>query len=119
MSYHGNSDSVSDPLASSGEARTSASSHYGQCNNGVSVALLLVTALGIGIMLYTLFTKVTMGRKRKRSNENQELFPFFTPIKGLVVDGTCIQKDTRKFNCSFMVAENIFNRQDIRQSVFK
>ena len=43
------------------------SSGYG-CDNGISLGLLLTAALGIAVMFYTLFTKISMigGRRRKR-----------------------------------------------------
>ena len=57
---------------------TSASNTYGSfgghgssydCDNGISIGLLLTALLGIGVMFFTLFTKITMltGRRKKRS----------------------------------------------------
>jgi hypothetical protein len=45
------------------------SGHHKQCDNGIPLALLLTTLLGIGALFYTLYTKVTMapGRKRRSS----------------------------------------------------
>ena len=46
------------------EARSSS-----YCDEGVGLGILLMTALGVGIMFFTLYTKVTMamtGRKKRR-----------------------------------------------------
>lgn len=64
-------------------------SHYGsyaggynphdKCDNGISIGLLLTTLLGIGVMFFTLFTKITMAvmRRKKRSLEhNAETDPL-------------------------------------------
>ena len=56
----------SDLKVASSEAR---SDHY--CDQGVGLGILLLTALGVGIMFFTLYTKVTMAmtrRKRKSSD---------------------------------------------------
>jgi hypothetical protein len=51
------------------------SSGYGDyCDNGISIGLLLTALLGIGVMFFTLFTKITMltGRRRRAASEDQE-----------------------------------------------
>jgi hypothetical protein len=49
------------------------SSGYEKCDNGISIGLLLTAALGIAVMFYTLYTKITMaGRRRKRRSEELE-----------------------------------------------
>lgn len=44
------------------------------CDNGISIGLLLTAALGIAVMFYTLYTKITMagGRRRKKRSEVEE-----------------------------------------------
>jgi hypothetical protein len=39
------------------------------CDNGISIALLLTALLGIAVMFYVLYTKITKGRRRRRSTE--------------------------------------------------
>ena len=43
------------------------------CDNGIPLALLLTTLLGIGVLFFILFTKITMatGRRRKRSEMSE------------------------------------------------
>ena len=52
---------------------TRASYDYGHteygCDSGISIAVIAVTLLGIGALGYILYTKITMGRRRKRSLE--------------------------------------------------
>ena len=50
------------------------SSGYDDCDNGISIGLLLTAALGIAVMFYTLYTKITMagGRRRKKRSEVEE-----------------------------------------------
>ena len=45
------------------------------CDNGISIGLLLTAALGIAVMFYTLYTKITMagGRRRKKRSEAEQL----------------------------------------------
>ena len=73
--------------------KAAASGGYGSysgdyCDNGISIGLLLTAALGIAVMFYTLYTKITMAggrRRRKRANEPQELLDDaeeqFNPFK--------------------------------------
>ena len=42
------------------------SSGYDDCDNGISVGLLLTAVLGIGVMFFTLFTKIQMITRRKK-----------------------------------------------------
>ena len=44
------------------------------CDNGISIGLLLTAALGIAVMFYTLYTKITMagGRRRRKRDEQEE-----------------------------------------------
>ncbi|XP_040571075.1 uncharacterized protein [Lepeophtheirus salmonis] len=55
---------------------------HSECETGVSIGLLLTAALGIGVMLFTLFTKITMGRRRRRReiDEYTDMIPDFLPI---------------------------------------
>ena len=50
---------------------TRASYDYGHteygCDSGISIAVIAVTLLGIGALGYILYTKITMGRCRKRT----------------------------------------------------
>jgi hypothetical protein len=39
------------------------------CDNGISIALLLTALLGIAVMFYVLYTKITKGRRRRRATE--------------------------------------------------
>ena len=50
------------------------SSGYDDCDNGISIGLLLTAALGIAVMFYTLYTKITMagGRRRKKRSEVED-----------------------------------------------
>ena len=60
--------------------KAAASGGYGSysgddyCDNGISIGLLLTAALGIAVMFYTLYTKITMagGRRRKKRSEVEE-----------------------------------------------
>lgn len=45
--------------------------HYDKCDNGISIGLLLTALLGIGVMFFTLFTKITMISRRRRSLREQ------------------------------------------------
>ena len=47
------------------------SSGYG-CDNGISLGLLLTAALGIAVMFYTLYTKITMAGRRRRKRSLRE-----------------------------------------------
>ena len=64
------SDGNSDLKVTSREAR---SDHY--CDQGVGLGILLLTALGVGIMFFTLYTKVTMAMtaRKKKSSEGDIL----------------------------------------------
>ena len=48
------------------------------CDNGISIGLLLTAALGIAVMFYTLYTKITMagGRRRRKRDQNEEIESF-------------------------------------------
>ena len=46
------------------------SSKYDECDNGISLGLLTTALLGIGVMFFTLFTKITMGRKKRSLSED-------------------------------------------------
>lgn len=69
------SKSIKKPASSSSDMLGSFSSLFGsysggyhdKCDNGISLGLLLTTLLGIGVMFFALFTKITMGRRKKRS----------------------------------------------------
>lgn len=49
------------------------------CDNGISIGLLLTAALGIAVMFYTLYTKITMagGRRRRRKRDEDEEIESF------------------------------------------
>lgn len=62
--------------------KAAASGGYGSysgddyCDNGISIGLLLTAALGIAVMFYTLYTKITMAggrRRRKKRNEVENI----------------------------------------------
>ncbi|XP_059097350.1 uncharacterized protein LOC131891730 isoform X3 [Tigriopus californicus] len=69
------SKAIKKPVSSSSDMLGSFSSLFGsysggyhdKCDNGISLGLLLTTLLGIGVMFFALFTKITMGRRKKRS----------------------------------------------------
>ena len=48
------------------------------CDNGISIGLLLTAALGIAVMFYTLYTKITMagGRRRRKRDEEEDIDTF-------------------------------------------
>ena len=53
--------------------REARSDHY--CDQGVGLGILLLTALGVGIMFFTLYTKVTMAMtRRKRKSPEGDVF---------------------------------------------
>ena len=62
------------------QMKAAASGGYGSysgddyCDNGISIGLLLTAALGIAVMFYTLYTKITMagGRRRRKRSEVEE-----------------------------------------------
>lgn len=68
--------------------KSAASGGYGSysgddyCDNGISIGLLLTAALGIAVMFYTLYTKITMagGRRRKKRAELEEVEEEIDPI---------------------------------------
>jgi hypothetical protein len=43
------------------------------CDNGISIALLITALLGIAIMFYILYTKITKGRRRRRSTPELDI----------------------------------------------
>ena len=52
--------------------------HHKQCDNGISLAILLTTLAGIGTLFFILFTRITMftgRRRRKRSSSAAEYDP--------------------------------------------
>ena len=56
--------------------------HHKQCDNGISLAILLTTLAGISSVFFILFTRITMfngqaggGRRRKRSSSAGEPDP--------------------------------------------
>lgn len=72
--------------------KAAASGGYGSysgddyCDNGISIGLLLTAALGIAVMFYTLYTKITMAggrRRRKKSVESiiEDIEEEIDPIK--------------------------------------
>ena len=69
---------------SSSDPYGSYSSKYSDCDNGLSLGLLVTALMGIGVMFFTLFTKITMGRK-KRSMPEDPLTGLSDPI-GMVLD---------------------------------
>jgi len=52
---------------------------------GISLALLLTTFLGIGVLFFTLFTKITMGRKKRSVTEEvaEEMDPVSAVLDNL------------------------------------
>lgn len=43
------------------------------CDNGISIALLLTALLGIAVMFYVLYVKITKGRRRRRATEELDV----------------------------------------------
>ena len=60
-------------LSSQGTSAYGSYSHHGyhDCDNGISLGLLLTALLGIGVMFFTLFTKITMAGKRKKRDVDE------------------------------------------------
>jgi len=44
-----------------------------KCDDGVSIALLLLTLLGIGIGFFALLNQITMGRRRRRRSFDDDV----------------------------------------------
>ncbi len=63
--------------------------HHKECDNGIPLALLLTTLLGVGVLFFTLFTKITMatGRRRKRSEMSDEWEQFHDGLATIDADG--------------------------------
>ncbi len=84
--------SASNAIASMGSLYGSFGSGYGSSHKeddceGISLALLATTFLGIGALFFTLYTKLTMlGKKKKRSIEDgTEISDFVTdPVNALL-----------------------------------
>lgn len=61
------------------------------CDNGISFALLLTAILGVAVMFWVLFTKITMaGRRRRSVHENQGLndyMSFVETFEDLIYNG--------------------------------
>ena len=58
--------------------RTAAAGLHGSysddyCDNGISIGLLLTAALGIAVMFYTLYTKITMARRRRKRDAEDDI----------------------------------------------
>jgi len=56
------------------------------CDNGISIPILITALLGIAIMFYILYTKITMGRRRRRSTPEldtleEEMNPILTAME--------------------------------------
>ena len=67
------------------DAYGSYSSHYDDCDNGISIGLLLTALLGIGVMFFTLFTKITMAGKRRKRSVREEIEEDVDPV-GMMLD---------------------------------
>lgn len=72
-------------------------SGYKECDNGISIALLLTAALGIGLSLLILYTKITMvlGRRKKRDAGEPLLWFMLSKAPDMVVTGK-----NQLFSCS-------------------
>ena len=60
---------------SASESYGSYGGHHGyhkECDNGISIGLLLTALLGIGVGFFTLFTKITMITKRRKKRSAAE-----------------------------------------------
>ena len=67
-------------LGSESSMYGSYSSGYKDCE-GISIGLLLTALLGIGVLFFTLYTKITMlGRRRKRSAVQEAIAEDVDPI---------------------------------------
>ena len=61
--------------------------HHKQCDNGISLAILLTTLAGIGTLFFILFTRITMapGRRRRRRKRGSS-FEDYDPDAWDMVD---------------------------------
>ena len=77
------------------------SSHgYDDCDNGISIALLTTALLGIGVLFFTLYTKITMGRKKRSADEedfegNDSFGVILNGFSDLVYGGNDISFESR------------------------
>ena len=73
-------------LTADGSTAYGSYSHHGyhDCDNGISLGLLLTALLGIGVMFFTLFTKITMAGKRKK-RDLDELIGVDDPL-GMILE---------------------------------
>ena len=62
--------SLAGAFASSSDHYGSYSSKHDDCDNGISLGLLTTALLGIGVMFFTLFTKITKGRRKRSLGED-------------------------------------------------
>ena len=46
--------------------------HY-ECDKGISIAVIATTVLGIGSLGYILYSKITMGRRKRRSSSVDQM----------------------------------------------
>jgi len=64
---------------------------YGEeyCDNGISVALLITALLGLAVMFWVLYTKITMaaGRKRRSDHGSKNYLTFLETFEDLVYAG--------------------------------
>ena len=60
---------------------------------GIDIGLLLTTLLGLGVGFFTLFTKITMLKRRKRSAEeihSQDMGLLMDQLHGVLIGGKAI-----------------------------
>lgn len=61
-----------------------------ECKDGVSIGFITIVVLGILTMWYILFTKITMGRRKRSSIEQSSPFSFnemLSYIKDVALSG--------------------------------
>lgn len=66
-----------------------------ECKDGVSIGFITIVALGILTMWYILFTKITMGRRKRELSydtvtNSHEIVDIVSYIKSAILSGTFI-----------------------------
>lgn len=58
--------------------------HHDDCDTGINITLLLLTLLAMGVLFFTLYTKITMaGMRRKRSPDDEAEYGLGASIEAL------------------------------------
>ena len=81
---HGSDDHSNSRLYGSPSGYTST---YYECDDGISIGLLVISALGIAVMWYILYTKIVGGR-RKRSYHSDNILWFIQHTEEIIINGS-------------------------------